>query len=161
MTENPRIFWINGSAGTGKTTIAYTVAETCRKRGILGASFFCSRDYAERSNPNLIFATVAHQLGLFYPPFRAEVTRVLQLNPDIVYSSVPHQLEELIVKPLHAVGGSFPSCVIVLDALDECKDSGATSIILSGAYSSCFWWAMDGCLIWADRTRPCRFFSAA
>src|SRR5258705_13071070 len=52
ITKNPRMFWINGSAGTGKTTIAYTVAEACRKRGILGASFFCSRDYAERSNPN-------------------------------------------------------------------------------------------------------------
>ncbi|KAJ7924659.1 hypothetical protein B0H13DRAFT_1977327, partial [Mycena leptocephala] len=33
------IFWLNGSAGTGKTTIAYTVAQHCssRKPGILGA----------------------------------------------------------------------------------------------------------------------------
>jgi NACHT domain len=128
---DPRIFWINGSAGTGKTTIAYTVAEASRKRGILGASFFCSRDYAERSNPHLIFTTIAYQLGIFYPPFMTEVTRALQLNPDIVYSSVPYQLEELIVKPLHAVAKSFPFCVVVLDALDECNDSGTTSIILS------------------------------
>jgi hypothetical protein len=131
IAKHPLIFWINGSAGTGKTTIAYTVAEECRMRGILGASFFCSRDYAERSNPNLIFTTVAHQLGQFSPDFRAELTRVVQSNPDIVYSSPHYQLEELIVKPLRTVRTSFPSCVIVLDALDECKDSGATSIILS------------------------------
>jgi hypothetical protein len=39
------IFWIKGSAGTGKTTIAYSIAEDCRKHNVLGASFFCSRDW--------------------------------------------------------------------------------------------------------------------
>jgi hypothetical protein len=44
---------------------------------------------------------------------------------------VPYQLEELIVKPLRAVGDSFPSCLVIFDALDECKDDHVTSIILS------------------------------
>jgi hypothetical protein len=131
MEESTRIFWVNGSAGTGKTTIACTVAETCRTRGILGASFFCSRDDAECSNPNLIFTTIAYQLGQFCPSYGIEVARVLKSRPDIGYASVPYQLEELLVRPLQAVGHSFPQCVIVLDALDECKDSGTTSIILS------------------------------
>jgi len=48
------IFWINRSGGTGKTTIAFTIAEDCRRHGVLGASFFCSRDDAECSNPQLI-----------------------------------------------------------------------------------------------------------
>jgi hypothetical protein len=130
-TDKSRIFWINGSAGTGKTTIAFTIAEVCKEREILGASFFCSRDDAECSNPNLIFSTVAYQLGQFFPPFNAEVTQALKLNPDIGNAAVPYQLQELIVKPLRAVRNSFPSCVIVLDALDECKDSGTTSVILS------------------------------
>ncbi|OBZ75610.1 hypothetical protein A0H81_05010 [Grifola frondosa] len=34
------IFWLNGFAGTGKTTIAYTVADVCQRWNILGASFF-------------------------------------------------------------------------------------------------------------------------
>jgi hypothetical protein len=59
--------------GTGKTTIAYTVAEACRASKTLGATFFCSRYSAERSNPNLIFTTIAHQLGQFFAPFRAEM----------------------------------------------------------------------------------------
>ena len=37
-----RIFWINGVAGSGKTTIAYTAAKFCEEKGILAASFFCS-----------------------------------------------------------------------------------------------------------------------
>jgi hypothetical protein len=146
--ETPRIFWINGSAGTGnvllidlskidpghgtgKTTIAYTVAATCRANKTLGATFFCSRYSAERSNPNLIFTTIAHQLGQFFPPFKVEITRALKSHPDIGYSSVLYQLEELIVKPLRAVEKIFPSCLVIFDALDECKDDRVTSIILS------------------------------
>jgi hypothetical protein len=129
--ETPRIFWINGSAGTGKTTIAYTVAEACRARKTLGATFFCSRYSADRSNPDLIFTTIAHQLGLFFTPFKVEISRALKSHPDIGSSSVPYQLEELIVKPLHSVRNSFPSCLVILDALDECKDNRITSIILS------------------------------
>jgi Cytidylate kinase len=111
-TDDTCIFWINGSAGTGKTTIAYTIAEDCRKHQVLGASFFCSRDDSDCSSPGLIFTTIAYQLGQFSALYRAEVTRALQSNPDIGYSSVPYQLEQLIVNPLRTIRGSFPPCVV-------------------------------------------------
>ncbi|KAJ7751519.1 WD40-repeat-containing domain protein, partial [Mycena maculata] len=125
------IFWLNGAAGTGKTTIAYTIAQECKNRGILGASFFCSRDDADCSNLRLIFTTIAYQLGLFKSVFGTEVSKVLKATPDIGYTNAQTQLEELIVKPLHMVRDSFTHCVIILDALDECKDTATTSIILS------------------------------
>jgi hypothetical protein len=128
---NTRIFWINGSAGTGKSTISYTVAEECRKRGILGASFFCSRDDAECSNAGLIITTIAYRLGIFNPSFKAEVSRVVASDPGIGYASIPYQLEQLIVNPLLSLSGSIRSCVVVVDALDECRESGTTSLILS------------------------------
>lgn len=131
ITGNRNIFWINGSAGTGKTTIAHTIAEECHRRGFLGASFFCSRDDADCSNPFLIFTTLAYQLGLFCPELQQLVDQVLKSNPDIGYSVPSYQLEELIVKPLRQLGDSFQPCIIILDALDECKDDGAISIILS------------------------------
>jgi hypothetical protein len=130
VTANPRIFWINGSAGTGKTTIAYTVAKACNEKNILGASFFCSRDDAACSNPNLIFTTIAYQLGYFCHSFGNEVTRVLKSHPDIGHSDLPYQLEQLIINPLLSVGASFPPCVVVIDALDECKDDRTTSQVL-------------------------------
>ena len=128
---NSLIFWINGSAGTGKTTIAYTIAKACDGKKILGASFFCSRDDASSSNPHLIFTTIAYQLGYFCPSFGDEVARVLKSNPDIGYSDLSYQLEQLIVNPLLTIGESFPSCVVVIDALDECKDDRITSLILA------------------------------
>jgi NACHT domain len=125
------IFWINGSAGTGKTTIAYTVAEVCKRYHVLGASFFCSRDDAECSNPRLIFTTIAHQLAMYNSLFRDQVAEVLRSQPDIGSADVSFQLEELIVNPLCALGSSFSPCLVILDALDECKESGITSLILS------------------------------
>jgi hypothetical protein len=131
--QTARVFWINGpgSAGTGKTTIAFTVARELHLQKKLGASFFCARDIAECSNPKLIFPTIAYQLGQFYAPFLQEVTAVFKADTEIAYSVVPMQLEKLIVKPLQALQGTMPSCVVVIDALDECQDGGATSIILA------------------------------
>jgi len=125
------IFWINGSAGTGKTTLAYTFADECRRRGIPVTSFFCSRDFAERSNPNLIFTSVAHHLAQKFPSFGHRLAEVLQADPQLATASVPYQLEELIINPLRSTRDSFRLCLIVIDALDECKDEGTISIILS------------------------------
>ncbi|KAJ7432942.1 hypothetical protein FB451DRAFT_1476845 [Mycena latifolia] len=132
-TADARIFWINGSAGTGKTTIASTVAKQCWDSDpkILGASFFCSRDDVECSNLSLIFPTLSYQLGIFNPLFASQVFRVLESNPDIAYAGVHYQLEELIVRPLALVRDSFTRCIVILDALDECKDTATVSTVLS------------------------------
>jgi hypothetical protein len=129
--DNAPVFWINGQAGTGKTTLAYTFAVHCKSREIPVTSFFCSRDFAERSNPNLIFTSIALQLGQAFPSFRDQLTEVLWLNPHLASASIPFQLEELIIKPLRSSRDSFCLCLIVIDALDECKDESTTSIILS------------------------------
>jgi len=131
---SPPVFWINGSAGTGKTTLAHTFAAECKSRGIPVTSFFCSRDFAERSNPNLIFTSIAHHLSQTFPSFGVQLAAVLQLNPHLVSASIPYQLEELIIKPLRSTRDSFRLCLIVIDALDECKEAGSTgttSVILS------------------------------
>ena len=62
--QGQRVFWLNGLAGTGKSTIAQTFAETTFAKGKLGASFFCSRGSEGRSNIKAIFPTLAFQLAL-------------------------------------------------------------------------------------------------
>ena len=42
--QDRRIFWLNGLAGTGKSTIAQTFAEMNFTDGKLGVSFFYSQD---------------------------------------------------------------------------------------------------------------------
>lgn len=131
ITDARRIYWINGLAGTGKTTIAYTISKICKDLGILGASFFCSRFDAHCRNPRLVFITLADQLGQFFAPFKEQITRAHISDPGLKYSNVSNQLDELIVKPLRALQNVFPPCVVILDALDECEDEDTTSVILS------------------------------
>ena len=123
-----RIFWLNGLAGTGKSTIAQTFAEMAFADGKLGASFFCSRDFEDRSNLQAIFPTLAFQLAFRYPPFRKKLLQVVKAHPDAGRESLCYQMEKLIVGPLKAA--HIPT-LIIIDALDECKDEEPASAILS------------------------------
>ena len=126
--EGQRVFWLNGLAGTGKSTIAQTFAETTFADGKLGASFFCSRDFEDRSNLQMIFPTLAFQLACQYPALRKELLHVLKERPDVSHESLCSQMEKLLVGPLKAT--TIPT-LIIIDALDECKDKEPASAILS------------------------------
>ena len=122
------VFWLNGLPGTGKSAIAQTFAERLFAEGRLGASFFCSRDFEDRSNLHSIFPTLAFQLARKYQAFRSHFVPLLQSNPDVVHESLNSQMQKLISEPLQKAG---ISTVIVIDALDECKDDEPSSAILS------------------------------
>jgi hypothetical protein len=126
--QGQRVFWLNGLAGTGKSTIAQTFAEITFAEGKLGASFFCSRDFDDRSNIQAIFPTLALQLAYQYPLFREQLLRVLRANPGIGRQSLCSQLETLVVGPFKA---TRISTLVIIDALDECKDAEPASAILS------------------------------
>ena len=126
--HDQRVFWLDGLAGTGKSTIAQTFAETSFASGKLGASFFCSRDFEDRDDIRAIFPTLAFQLAYRYPEFRKELLPTVRASPDIGRESLCSQLDKVIVNPLKATG---ISTLIIIDALDECKDEGSPSIILS------------------------------
>jgi len=126
--KEKHIFWLNGLAGTGKSTIAQTFAERMFADGKLGASFFCSRDFANRSNLHAIFPTLAFQLAYRYPLFRNKLLQVLKAHPDVGHQSLCSQMEKLIVGPLKVVP---IHTLIIIDALDECKDDEPASAILS------------------------------
>ena len=126
--QDQRIFWLNGLAGTGKSTIAQTFAEISFADGKLGASFFCSRDFEERSNLRAIFPTLAFQLAHQYPQFREKLLQVLRANHDVERESLSSQLEKVIIRPLKEI--QIPT-LIIIDALDECKDKEPASALLS------------------------------
>ena len=126
--QGQRVFWLNGLAGTGKSTIAQTFSDMAAAAGILGASFFCSRYFLEGKELKNIFPTLAYQLACRYPAFRNRIIRVIKEKPSVARNSLTSQLEDLIVGPLSSTN---ISCVIVVDALDECVDDQPASVILS------------------------------
>ena len=126
--HEPPVYWLNGLAGTGKSTIAVTIAERTYADGTLGASFFCSRDFEDRKTLRFIFPTISAQLARRYPEFRSVLVPLVQSDPEVVSESLYGQMDKLIVQPLVKCK---ISTVVVIDALDECEDNEPASAILS------------------------------
>ncbi|KAJ3963968.1 WD40-repeat-containing domain protein [Lentinula raphanica] len=128
--QKPRIFWLCGLAGTGKSTIAQTIAEELDTSHTLGATFFFSRNSAECSNALLVFSTIARQLALAIPEFGARIAEAIEANRDAGKLVMNAQLEKLIIEPLRSVTNPPDQTVIVIDALDECSDRKLAQDIL-------------------------------
>ena len=122
------VYWLNGLAGTGKSTIAQTIAKRTFASGRLGASFFCSRDFLDRSDLQFIFPTLAVQLARNFTEFRSTLIPLVRSDPGIINESLYRQMEKVIVRPFKESG---ISTVIIIDALDECRDDQPASAILS------------------------------
>ncbi|OAP55758.1 hypothetical protein AYL99_09910 [Fonsecaea erecta] len=126
------IFWINGMAGTGKSTISRTVAQTLADRGQLGASFFFKRGERDRENASLFYPTIAHELVRRIPALRPFVQKAVEDDPGIAGRALKEQFEKLVFQPLTSVSPiQAESFVLVIDALDECGREGDIGIIIS------------------------------
>ncbi|KAL2801564.1 hypothetical protein BJX63DRAFT_417100 [Aspergillus granulosus] len=127
------IFWLNGLAGTGKSTISRTVAKAFQKQGLLGASFFFKRGEGDRGNAARFFPTIVQQLLIRIPELRAAILQVIRDNPGISVKPLKEQFDSLIHKPLHSLTQSklqSSPLVIVVDALDECEHDNDIQVIL-------------------------------
>jgi hypothetical protein len=118
--DQPRIFWLHGWAGSGKSTVAATIAETLDERKWLAGSFFFNRSIADRSSPVHVFTTLATQLATRVPRISQAICEGIQNFPDIGNSAVITQWTKLISAPLQSSGTLNIPNVVVLDALDEC-----------------------------------------
>ncbi|KAL4783825.1 hypothetical protein BJX76DRAFT_348278 [Aspergillus varians] len=126
------IFWLSGMAGTGKSTIARTVAQSFKEDGILGASFFFKRGEKDRSSAAKFFPTIVKQLTVHVPQMITGIQKAIEDDPAIPGKSLRDQFDKLMLKPLRAVtqDSAMASTVIVIDALDECEPEKDIEVIL-------------------------------
>ncbi|KAL5639504.1 hypothetical protein ACGC1H_006218 [Rhizoctonia solani] len=126
-----KIYWMNGMAGTGKTTIAYSLCERLEAIGQLAASFFCTRTSRECSEAKRIVPTIAYQLARRSAPFRDTLCGILDKDPDVGTLNITSQFDSLLAKPLlESAELMVRNLVIVVDALDECNDPHAVRVVL-------------------------------
>lgn len=125
------IFWLNGMAGTGKSTLARTVAQSLREKGLLGASFFFKKGEVDRGNAKRLISTVAKQLVTSQRQLAPGIVAAIQSDPDIASKSLGQQFEKLLFQPLVNLTQDEPmSTVIVIDALDECEQEEDIRVLL-------------------------------
>ncbi|TFL05500.1 hypothetical protein BDV98DRAFT_500333, partial [Pterulicium gracile] len=128
-SDSSPVFWLSGSAGTGKSTVAYTICQQLKAEGLLGASFFCSRnDPCARDRQNII-PTILQQLLHRVSPAYASTLCALPLGE--ILPEINRHVNELLVQPWLRARASEPDpnnrrhLVVVVDALDEVESDGS------------------------------------
>ncbi|KAK2125531.1 LOW QUALITY PROTEIN: hypothetical protein NOF04DRAFT_9629 [Fusarium oxysporum II5] len=121
--DTRQVYWLKGMAGTGKSTIALTIAREYHQKGKLGGSFFFSRGHSGLAISDKFVATIASQLAQHSQELQARIQEAVCANPDISSKSLSYQWERLVLQPLALAcsQGSLRSLLIVVDALDECE----------------------------------------
>lgn len=126
------MFWLNGIAGTGKSTIARTVAHIYNEQRQLGASFFFSRDAGDLSDAGMFFTSIAVQLAKRSPILKHHICQAIAEQSDIADQGLRNQWRQTVFQPLSMleVDTLRIPLVLVIDALDECDDDDHIKAIL-------------------------------
>ena len=131
-----KVYWLNGMAGTGKTTIAYSFSEILSDNKSLGGTFFSSHLRVDTSDVHCIIPTICLQLAArnYLPSLLHLLNVVVEDNPDCKSWRIGKQFQNFIVKPLTSACRDISKIVfpvIVLDSLDECSDQSLVAELLS------------------------------
>ncbi|KAF9473636.1 hypothetical protein BDN70DRAFT_787562, partial [Pholiota conissans] len=128
-TREKFIYWLYGPAGSGKTSIAQSIAEALAKLGlrVLAASFFFWRSAAKHNTSDHFVTTIAYQLSRSIPTMANSLYAAIERDPIIFSKSLTIQLQNLIIDPLKvALQCALPDetperIIIIIDGLDECS----------------------------------------
>ncbi|ORY18351.1 hypothetical protein BCR34DRAFT_660327 [Clohesyomyces aquaticus] len=123
------IFWLRGLAGTGKSTIARTVARRYHGRRRLAASFFFSRGGGDVSHAGKFVTSIAVQLADNVLALREHVCAAVAERGDVASQSLRDQWQHLVLCPLSNLHELDPY-VVVVDALDECDNDNDVVVIV-------------------------------
>ena len=121
VNDAAKVLWLNGMAGTGKTSIAHSFCEWLDKNQILGASFFCSRSASQEvRDASLIIPTITAKLSQASPPLRSAVVQTINKHREVgSMRTLSKQFHLLLVEPIESIDKTY---VVVIDALDECTN---------------------------------------
>lgn len=128
------IFWLNGMAGTGKSTISRTLSRSFHELGHLGASFFFKRGEGDRGNASKLFTTMARQLAIRHPDLAIEIKKAIVADSTIGNKGLRQQFRHLILEPLKTATSkarAHKPVILMIDALDESEQDDDIRAIIS------------------------------
>ncbi|KAL5536207.1 hypothetical protein ACEPAF_28 [Sanghuangporus sanghuang] len=117
LSDSPEnLLWLHGVAGSGKSTIAATIANS-RFDMSLGAILRFKRG---ESREGSIIPILAYKLAGFDPTISKHIADAVTANSNITDLAIDEQFKILILQPLAASATSLTSpVIIIMDALDE------------------------------------------
>ncbi|KAG9031352.1 hypothetical protein FRB95_002850 [Tulasnella sp. JGI-2019a] len=121
-------FTLTGAAGSGKSSIAASIADQQRKLHQLGGRFHFTRDEPARNNGAIL--ALARQLASWQAGrLRPEIASAIEEERDMAHMTPDYQFRKLIQEPLESLDITSPVLVIVLDALGEWDPKYAASLL--------------------------------
>lgn len=132
----PRLCWLSGPAGAGKTAIVQTIAERRIGRKEPQANFFFFRADVSRSTAKPLVPTLLYQViqPELYPGVKNTVASALSEDPLLLDTpNIQHKVNQLLRIPLEAIRESFPLAhplMLIIDGLDECDTNGSQQQII-------------------------------
>jgi hypothetical protein len=136
--DSPSVFWLTGQAGSGKTTIAYTIAQHFDKldkvknsnlHTVFGGSFFCSRQFEETRERIRILPTLVYQLAQKSRSYAHALHEADKFDSD---DKLSEQMEDLLSGPWQeseAERHELPPYLVVIDALDEIEGQEGSAFL--------------------------------
>jgi len=113
-------YWINGSPGIGKTSLAHSICARLHDQKQLAGAFFCRRDDPNLSEAKNVLPTLIYKLAEMFPPFRKIVANCLRDDPNLTPESMKRSLFLDLLDNLRKRPND--PLVFVIDAFDECGD---------------------------------------
>ncbi|RXW13127.1 hypothetical protein EST38_g12728, partial [Candolleomyces aberdarensis] len=99
-----KIKWVTGPAGTGKSAIMGSVADTCKREGVLAVTFFFSATASpDRRKKSAFISTLAYQLAEHLPALKSPMAQAIRDKPLLFKKNLRVQMEALILTPLRQV----------------------------------------------------------
>ena len=113
-------YWIHGSPGIGKTSLAHSICANLDARNHLAGAFFCRRDDPVLSKLINILPTLIHKLAIIFPPFGTIVAKHLRDRTNITPEWIKGTLFLNFIRSLPRHPNH--TLVFVIDGFDECGD---------------------------------------
>ncbi|KIN97417.1 hypothetical protein M404DRAFT_1006058 [Pisolithus tinctorius Marx 270] len=131
--DAPRIMWLQGQAGRGKSAVAHTIAAWIKDAGGLGSCFCFAHDRLADHREEKILTTIARDLADRDSAFRRALADVVSKDHSLKATrDATQQWQRLILEPLSKVNREIVgNVVVVIDALDESGTDASRSRILS------------------------------
>jgi hypothetical protein len=117
----PRVLWLSGPAGKGKSAIAHTIAKWFEDAGGLGSCYSFDRQREADRRHEKIFSTIARDLADRDPGMRRALADAVRAASSLkTTADIIQQWQKLLIEPLKMSSGSTGEpIVIMIDALDE------------------------------------------
>ncbi|TFK48366.1 hypothetical protein OE88DRAFT_518532 [Heliocybe sulcata] len=142
--DDNSIMWLTGPLGSGKTTLAFSIADHVSNigpQGRLGAFILFRRDGAlGMRDARRFVTTLAYKLAEFDDRIGDAVAKAVRKIADLQILSPHQQFQRLVVQPLMSIDGLKDGgpIMVLVDALDECTQGQSRELLLKDVISKGF-----------------------